>query len=121
MQPYRGASMCGQCCLAMILGKTLDEVASLVGHRRSTFSRELIAVLRAHGYDVPDRMQRRPLPQKYSRALLKASSKRGRKHWLLLWDSRLFCPDLGPDPIAYGGYDQDGWKITSYLPLEKKA
>lgn len=41
--------LCGQACIAMILGKSLDEAVDIIGHRRGTWGSNLIKALGLNG------------------------------------------------------------------------
>lgn len=46
----KGSTICGQCCVAMITGKALDEVIKVFGHSHATRTKELHKVLKHFGY-----------------------------------------------------------------------
>ena len=41
LQPV-GSNMCGQACIAMIAGISIEEAVKAVGHRHSTKTREIV-------------------------------------------------------------------------------
>ena len=45
---------CGQAVLAMLLGKSADEIVRIIGNERETTLREMTSTLRAHGVQISD-------------------------------------------------------------------
>ena len=46
--------LCGQCCLSMLLGTTLQEAIIACGQVGATQSQDLVAALQLFGADLPD-------------------------------------------------------------------
>jgi hypothetical protein len=113
-QPPKTA-LCGQCCVAMVAGVSLERATEAVGHGRTsgTDTREIIAALRKLGLRCADRCRRisRARPEYPQRAILVARRNDCRKyHWLLSWDGVIYDPE--DDWPQY-----NGWRITSYLEI----
>jgi hypothetical protein len=119
-----GSSLCGQACVAMVAGVTLDESVSAVGHKHGTYTREIVKALRALGVPCPDRLRRvsrvRPvLPQRAIVAVVKWATrpdgkrKQRRAHWMVAWDGVIYDPEDSWPAL----YERNGWTITSYLEL----
>lgn len=112
----QGSSLCGQCCVAMAAGVSLDRAVEVVGHARSrgTYTREIRDALRVLGVGCADRCRRvnRDLCNLPRRGIVTIHTK-GRRlgHWMLLWDGEMFDPEN-----RYP--DFEGWKITSFLEIE---
>jgi hypothetical protein len=51
-----GSVLCGQACLAMVAGLTLDEACYLVGHRQQTGPSEIAPALGALGFELRPRL-----------------------------------------------------------------
>lgn len=92
------SSLCGHCCLAMILHISLDEAISLITHRRGTKTKELIK----HFNHVPLKIG---IPKDYSlcKVWRMGHKKVGHWHWVLFNDGMIYDPELGYW-IDYGNY-----------------
>ena len=120
-----GSSLCGQACVATILGIDLEQAITLVGHSHGTKPRELSETLRKHGLPCFVRRVRYTggtLPTKAFLALSTPGT-RSRYHWALLDDGIVYDPSLvTPWYLAeylklYNG--SFGFpRLTSYLPIE---
>jgi hypothetical protein len=121
LQP-EGSSLCGQACVAMAAGVSLEAATKAVGHgkERGTYTREIIAALRALNISCADRCRRIGRVKSFlpPRGLIVISrpKKEGRRrrslfHWMLVWDGVVYDPG-GCWP---GGYVD--WRITSYLEI----
>lgn len=107
-----GSRLCGQVAVAIIAGITLEEAVEVVGHRKSTHTRELVAAFRSLGFQCADRLQRIPRPP-LAVAKLTPPSKSSGWHWVVV-DGRRTLDGFPGDPTR-----TPGWRITSYLPLER--
>lgn len=113
-----GSSLCGQCCVAMAAGVSLDRACEVVGHRHGTYTRELVTALRALGVATGDKLKRirRTAPLLPCRAVVSIvrygdTGRRAQAHWMLTWDGEVLDP---------GGSWPDGfknWRMTSYLEV----
>lgn len=107
------SSLCGQCCVAMAAGVTLDRACQVIGHRRGTVTREIVRSLRELGIQCADRCHpmKRNIPVLPQRGLVVLHAPRGNRwHWMLTWDGKMYDP-AGRWPSL------DEWKITSYLEI----
>jgi hypothetical protein len=116
-QPY-GSNLCGQACIAMLSGSSLNDAVRLVGKSGLTRTRDLVAAIRTGrgflmGVRCPDsliRLRENSLPRN---CIVKASSPdRKRSHWMLIWKYVLHDPS-----VTFLSPDVCRWDITSYLPL----
>jgi hypothetical protein len=112
------SSLCGHCCVAMAAGVSLDRAIEEIGHERGTYTRELVAALRAFGIGCASKLRRlsRIKPVLPKRAIVciqrYGDEKRSaRGHWMLAWDGEIFDPG-GAWPHGY-----ENWRITSYLEI----
>lgn len=119
VQP-EGSALCGQACVAMAAGVSLDRAIEAVGHGspRGTCTSEVVRALRALGVPCADRLRRvgRVKPVLPKRGVLAIHRPAGNKrsvhwHWMLTWDGEIYDPG-GRWPEGY-----DGWRITSYLEI----
>lgn len=120
IQP-EGSGLCGQTCIAMAADVSLDRACDVVGHRKlgGTTTREVVHALRELGVPCASSLKRisrlRPvLPKRCIVAIHRPKEPgrhRGRWHWMLHWDGRMFDPgDAWPE--AYRD-----WRITSVLEI----
>ncbi len=114
---------CGQACVAMILGVSFDEACALVGHPHRTRTKELRAVLTAHGYDSPLRMRRLRSGEDWPDLALARIRDGTRIHWVVLAFGAMFDPAYGwskSNPVR-SWPDQGPDRITSVLPLTRRS
>lgn len=108
------SALCGQCVVAMAAGVSLDRAISAVGHRkkRGTWTREIVAGLRALGVGCSERLRRvsRNKPVLPQRAVLCITNGGRKWHWMLTWDGEIYDPEARWPDYA-------GWRITSYLEI----
>jgi len=116
-----GSGLCGQACIAMAAGVSLDRACEVVGHRkeRGTTTREVVRALRTLGVPCADRLRRvsRARPHLPKRAIVaihrppEENRHRGQWHWMLAWDGVIYDPGASwPDRYR-------DWKITSVLEI----
>lgn len=105
---------CGQACIAMIAGKSVDEVIKDMKTDRSTSIGQLIEILDVYGIPHAERNKRiskkNPTPYKFS--ILTVHMDAGYTHWVLMHDSQYYDPEFG---LITGEYPHG--KITSFLEI----
>ena len=102
IQQPKNSRLCGQSCVAMASGLTLEQAIELFGHRHGTTTKDLVRVLRENEVPCDSRLRvirRNIIP---ARSILKVQfDVPGRKtpawHWVLAWDGEIHDP-AGPDP-----------------------
>jgi len=113
------SSLCGQACVAMAAGITLEESIRVFGHKHKTKTKELIRVLRSRHIFTGDKLKRFPQYTAWSfslnphRAIIKeiyGPIRKRKSHWILLWDGHIYDPDP---------HDIPGTKYSSYLGMDK--
>lgn len=109
-----GTALCGQCCVAMAAGVSLERAIEAVGHRkqRGTTTGELVRALRFFGVECADCLRRvsrsKPIGPRRGLVVIKRDDA---EHWMLTWDGEIKDPgDRWPEAYA-------NWKITSYLEI----
>lgn len=110
--------LCGQACVAMCLGITLDEAIERIGHNRSTRTREIVTAL---GAVAAERrlVARRAEPED---ALLKVTwaGRPRRSHWVIRRGCTIHDPALR-GAVLRATYDRMitrvGGRVTSSLKL----
>ena len=114
-----GSRLCGHACLAIVLGITLAEACKKLGHRRGTYTKELVAALGSRATDqrlVPLRQRSSP-----RQAILKVRwGKTHRSHFVVKSGSKIYDP-MKPGPLEVRLWEEwiawDGGLITSALGL----
>lgn len=114
MQPT--PETCGQACIAMIAGKTVEEVIKDMKTNGPTSIGQLIEALDFYGIKHAERNTRiskkNPVPHEFS--ILTVHTNNGYTHWTLLYDGKYFDPEFG---LVDGEYTYG--KITSFLGIYK--
>ena len=92
-----GSRICGQACLAMLAGIALEEAVRVVGHRRGTKTREILAALDKLG--VPHAPRLRPIRggqviKVPSLLVVRFGQRRGSWHWVVLNGVDMLDPAL---------------------------
>lgn len=121
LQPAR-TNLCGQYCVAMLTEKTPTEAIKAIGKRGRTSTKDLVRGLRKLGCACADGAVRIGKGQIMpSFGILKLTIDRGPaarpqcgRHWILVYNG------ISYDPAgrAWRSYQADGWRATSYLPIE---
>jgi hypothetical protein len=112
-----GSKLCAHCCVAMVLGITLEEAIKRVGHRRGTRNHELVRALGVTGKFLPSRDVTDP-------SIIRIKGPKSRHHVALLAGGKVYDPDYAkPAPsfdewvrFVEGGL---GWRIVSHLKLDR--
>lgn len=112
MQP--SFSTCGQACIAMIVGKSVEEVIKDMKTDAPTSIGQLIEILDFYGIRHAEKNKRiskkNPIPYKFS--ILTVHTNAGYTHWVLLCDNKYYDPEFG---LIEGKYTHG--KITSFLEI----
>lgn len=112
MQP--NGSACGQACIAMIAGKSVEDVIKDMRTDGPTSIGQLMDILDIYGIGYAERNKRiskkNPVPYKYS--ILTIHTNAGYTHWALLYGNKYYDPEFG---LIDGEYTYG--KITSFLEI----
>ena len=107
-------STCGQACIAMIAGKSVEEVIKDMKTDGAASIGQLIGILDFYGIGHAERNKRisrkNPVPYKYS--ILTVHTVAGYTHWTLFYDNKYYDPEFG---LIEGEYTHG--KITSFLEM----
>ena len=112
MQPT--STTCGQACIAMIAGKSVDEVIKDMKTDGPTSIGQLIEILDFYGIKHAERNKRisKKNPVPYEHSILTVHTNEGYTHWTLCYDREYFDPEFG---LIEGEYPHG--KITSFLEI----
>lgn len=104
--------LCGQTCIAMICGITLEEATREFGHAGSTNIFQLEEVLSRHGF-----FTQRISGANFSRGVVRLRSTVNKKwsHFAVMWDGKILDPWFGADPEY-----PDDFYISTTLMIRKK-
>jgi hypothetical protein len=122
LQQPTGSNLCGQYCVAMLADVTPAEAIKSIGKRGRTSTRDLVRGLRKLGYACADQAERIGRAETVpSFGIIKLTIDRGPgarpqcgRHWILVYNGVSY----DPAGRAWDSYIGDGWKATSYLPIE---
>jgi len=130
LQQPKDSHLCGQTCVAMITGVSIEKSIEVFGTRGGTRTKQVVAALRKFGIaTVTPRLvrwngQQRPPDYAILHMIWKSVSGRKTpwKHWLLCWAGVLYDPSL-PEPrplVIPSEIDTHlmGGIITSYLEIK---
>lgn len=115
-----GSHCCGQCCIAMIKGISLDEVINYINKKGSTTVDDLVKgldhrVLNEHLIRVS---KNNPLPEY---CIVRVKWNEGGSHWVVKNKKWIYDPFYGK--VNFVGYEQwlkDGTgRFSSYVELKK--
>ena len=105
---------CGQACIAMITGKSIEQVIKDMKTSGPTGIGQLIEILDYYGIKHAEKNTRiskkHPTPHEYS--ILTVHTNEGYTHWTLLFENKYYDPEFG---IIEGEYMHG--KITSFLAI----
>ncbi len=116
MKQPSGSKLCGQVCLALILGISLDESIKLVGHRHGTSTKELTKHF-DHG-DTRRWLSKDEVPD-YALCISRPGSikRNGNWHWVLLKNLTVLDPSFGEwEPFNKWCRSSD-LTISSYISI----
>lgn len=110
--------LCGQTCVAMVAGMTIEQSVLLFGHSKGTRTNELVCILQWLGYNCDTRLRvvgskAQQIPE---RSILNidfyvAGRKTPFGHWALFWDGVFY------DPAGLGTKYPLNARVTSALNL----
>lgn len=112
MQPT--FSTCGQACIAMIAGKSVEEVIKDMKTDGAASIGQLIEILDFYGIKHAEKNKRisKKNPVPYRHSILTVHTDAGYTHWTLLYDGRYYDAEFG---LIEGEYTYG--KITSFLEI----
>lgn len=104
----RGEQNCGQCCIATILDVPLEEAIWLIGHNKSTKSKELTKHLKCSG-------NKRGLPKENGLCILRFNKSRN-WHWIVKYGDYIYDPLRGKLIPINKYFDKNpNYRVTSHF------
>lgn len=105
---------CGQACIAMITGKTVEEVIKDMKTSGPTSIGQLMEILDFYRVKHAERNIRisKKNPTPYECSILTVHTNAGYTHWTLFYDNKYYDPEFG---VFEGEYTHG--KITSFLGI----
>ena len=105
---------CGQACISMITGKTIEEVIKDMKTSGPTSIGQLMEILDFYGVKHAERNTRisKKNPTPYKCSILTVHANACYTHWTLLYDNKYYDPEFG---LIEGEYIYG--KITSFLEI----
>lgn len=100
---------CGQIAVAVITGRTVKEIETVINKRGCTSTKDLVKALRHFGYECPDRLNPMLLyPPEVAIAKVVQPGRRSGWHWVAVVNGHVFDGLNEDATLTY---------ITSYLPV----
>lgn len=112
-----GSNCCGQACVAMVAGVSLDEAKRAVGKSGTTCGPDLVRGLRNLGASCADKVERLKdyIDVLAGLAIVKVHYPNSKKrHWIVIDRSRVYDP---AGEKTYSEAVSDGSKWTSFLRI----
>jgi hypothetical protein len=107
------SSLCGQACVATIVGVSLEESIAVFGTKGGTRTKQVIAALRKLGIKCGDGLVSLKKSQKPPLCIVKQHFDDCKHtHWVVYNNGLYYDPDVG----VYREY-VEGMRETSYLPV----
>ena len=108
--------VCGQVAVAVVAGISLSESIAIIGKKGCTKTKDLIKALKVLGYKCPNHCKKLPTSS-LAIAQVHSPKRKGGWHWVVVDGDKIFDGSYGtPDGKVCW---PEGWRITSYLPLDK--
>jgi len=112
----KDSKLCGQACLAMLCGITLDQAIKEIGHKHGTRTAELVRVLRRYGWKIGyhGRLRKISIKSVFPKATIfkMRCIYNHESHWIVVVDGKIFDPACEGSVTGFG-------RLTSFLEIEK--
>lgn len=126
-----GSRLCGQTCVAMITGVSIDKVVEIIGHTRGTRIKELSKGLVKLGYLCDNKLKnlskKKPILEQLPELAIVNSRWRSehRKtpggHWVVWCNARVYDPEFHfVDKVPQQSWlTNKTWRLTSFAEVKK--
>jgi len=107
---------CGQIAVAVVTGKPVHEIEAFLGHDIGTKTRDIAKALNHYGFSCPSRLKPMKNKPEFAIAKLMHPLRKG-WHWVVIHNDKVYDGAWGhPDGTVKW---LRGYRITSYLPIER--
>ena len=109
-----GSSLCGQACVAMLAGVSLEKSVSVFGKRGGTTTKEVIAALKKLGVKCGNKLflAKNHIMTPICIAKLHFSWDKSHTHWTIYHNGVFYDPAIGKTERY-----PEGVRVTSFLPV----
>lgn len=104
--------LCGQTCVAMLAGVTVEEVVSVMDNDKGTGKKDIEKALNYYGIRQARTMTKADNKSVLPKACILKVLLPGYGHWILYYDGKYYDPEFGLMDELYGRA-----RIQSYLEL----
>lgn len=108
---------CGQIAVAVVTGKSVEEIEAHFGHDTGTKTKDLKRALDYYGYTIPNRLKRLKEAPDFCIAKLQHPLRKS-WHWVVIHEDKIYDGVWGNETGTVSWLR--GYKITSFLPIERK-
>lgn len=121
VQQPPNSSLCGQCCVAMITGRKLEEVIRTMGTEGGTRTRDVVDALLVFDVDCELELEtlkrgQSPPPLCMAKCHIFSDTKRW-THWIVIKDGIAYCPGHRAPFGPWMVYDAYCGRVTSFLRI----
>ncbi len=126
-----GSRLCGQTCVAMVAGVSIDKAVEVIGHTHGTRTREISAGLNKLGFLCDSKLKvlskTKPLLEQLpDLAIVNSRWKAEHRktpggHWVVWHDGRVYDPEFNfVDKVPKQEWlTNKDWRLTSFAAVEK--
>ena len=96
VQQVKKSRQCGQHCLAMLTGKSVEEIIEIIGTSKGTTVKQIVQSLNDMQIQNSERLisrRKQPMPTVAICKVRREWNKSGGWHWVLLYDGNIYDPD----------------------------
>lgn len=116
----KGSSICGQCCVAMAAGKSIEEVIKVFGHKHATGTKELHKALNKFKVVSDKKLTRNSSNVSFPKtAILKITYdwRKNNGHWIYFENGICYCPSGEINHWTKYLANPSMGRITSFLKI----
>lgn len=123
LQQPTNSAQCGQYCLAMLTGKSVEEIIEIIGTSKGTTVKQIIQSLNDMQLQNSERLisrRKQPMPTVAICKVRREWNKSGNWHWVLLYDGNIYDPLRGV--MTLETFDSEMYnskrKLSSYIKID---
>lgn len=107
---------CGQHSVAMVTGQPIELIYQLFGHKKGTYTIELVRVLKQLGFQCSN--QRKAIHKTIPELCILHVNSKSVRHWCVHHKGLIYCSGLGSGIFTVESYrDQFGLRIFSCIEI----